>query len=56
MEFDVVFTCDSSVTIRGARRRTTVPKKIVDALDLKDKDVLRWALLKDGSIVVKKVE
>ena len=46
---------ETSVTIRGTRRRTTVPKAIVEKLSIKDKDKLRWILFKDGSILISKV-
>ncbi|MCD6573998.1 MAG: hypothetical protein J7K95_07905 [Thermoplasmata archaeon] len=46
---------ETSVTIRGTRRRTTVPKAIVEKLSIKDKDRLRWILFKDGSILISKV-
>ncbi len=45
----------SSVTVKGYRHRTTVPNKIFRYLDLKDKDKLRWILLKRGTIIVEKV-
>jgi len=52
---DVEYITETSVTIRGTRRRTTVPKLIVEKLDIKDKDKLRWMLFKDGSIIITKV-
>ena len=52
---DVEYITEASVTIRGTRRRTTVPKLIVEKLDIKDKDKLRWMLFKDGSIIITKV-
>jgi len=52
---EVEYITETTVTIRGTRRRTTVPKTIVDRLAIKDKDRLRWILFKDGSILVTKV-
>jgi len=52
---DVEYVTETSITIRGTRRRTTVPKIIVDKLAIKDKDKLRWMLFKDGSILITKV-
>jgi bifunctional DNA-binding transcriptional regulator/antitoxin component of YhaV-PrlF toxin-antitoxin module len=52
-EVDVV--AETSLTIRGPRRRTTVPKEIVDRLALRDGDRVRWMLFHDGRVVVVKV-
>ncbi|MCD6409684.1 MAG: hypothetical protein J7L98_05045 [Candidatus Verstraetearchaeota archaeon] len=52
---DVEYVTETTVTIRGSRRRTTVPKVIVDKLAIKDKDRLRWMLLKDKTILITKV-
>ena len=41
--------------VGGSRRRTTVPKPIVDKIRLKNGDRIRWILFKDGSIVITKV-
>ncbi|RLI98653.1 MAG: AbrB/MazE/SpoVT family DNA-binding domain-containing protein [Candidatus Aenigmatarchaeota archaeon] len=46
---------ESSVTIRKYRRRTTVPSKVFDKLKLRDKDKLKWIVLKDGRVIVEKV-
>jgi bifunctional DNA-binding transcriptional regulator/antitoxin component of YhaV-PrlF toxin-antitoxin module len=53
---DVEYISETSLTIRGSRRRTTVPKPIVDKLGLKQGDKIRWILFMDGSIVVTKVK
>jgi hypothetical protein len=45
----------SSLTVRGYRHRTTVPKGIFDKLGLKDKDKLLWTLLEDGTITIIKI-
>lgn len=45
---------ETSLTIRGTRRRTTVPKDIVDKLGLKNGDKVRWVLFKDQRILIMK--
>jgi bifunctional DNA-binding transcriptional regulator/antitoxin component of YhaV-PrlF toxin-antitoxin module len=49
---DVEHITETSLTIRDSRRRTTVPKTIVDKLGLKDGSKIRWILFKDGSITI----
>lgn len=49
---DVYFISETSLTVRGSRRRTTVPKELVDKFNLKDGDRLRWIIFKDGRIAV----
>lgn len=59
MEIDidkVKFVSETSMTIRGSRRRTTVPKGIVDELELSNGSKLRWILFDDGSILLRKVK
>jgi len=53
---DIMLVEESSVTARGYRHRTTIPRGIFKILKLKDKDKLRWILLKDGTVLVKKVK
>jgi len=53
---DVEYIGETSLTIRGSRRRTTAPKAIVDKLKLRNGDKIRWILFKDGSIVIMKVK
>ena len=52
---DVEYISETSLTIRGTRRRTTVPKVIVDKLKLKNGDKIRWVFFKDDSISITKV-
>ena len=52
---NVEYVTETSLTIRGTRRRTTVPKVIVDRFSLKDGDKIRWILFADGSMAVTKV-
>lgn len=51
---EVDFVTETALTIRQSRRRTTVPKEIVDRLKLTSEDRLRWVLLLDGSVIVTK--
>lgn len=52
---DVEHVTETTLTIRGTRRRTTVPKVIVDRLKLKNADKIRWVLFNDETIVITKV-
>jgi len=52
---DVVCMDESSITVRNYRRRTTVPSKVFKHLRLKDKDRLKWVVLKDGKVIVEKM-
>lgn len=47
---------ETAITIRGSRRRMTVPSELVDLLNLKDGDKLRWVILKNGMINLEKVK
>ena len=47
---------DTSITIRGSRRRMTVPSEVVDLLKLEDGDKLRWIVFKNGVIHIQKVK
>jgi hypothetical protein len=47
---------ESAITIRGSRRRITVPSEVVDLLKLKDGDKLRWVVLTNGTISLSKVK
>lgn len=49
---EVEYITETSLTIRGTRRRTTVPKEIVDHFGFEDGDKIRWILYKDGKILV----
>ncbi len=53
---EVVYVTETSITIRESRRRTTVPKEIVDELGLRNGDKLRWILFEDGKIMLTQVK
>jgi len=53
---DVKCIKETAITIRGSRRRITVPSEVVEILKLKDGDKLRWIVLKDGVIDIQKVK
>ena len=52
---DVEYITETALTIRGTRRRTTVPKTIVERFNLENGDRLRWVLFKDGTMLLSKV-
>jgi bifunctional DNA-binding transcriptional regulator/antitoxin component of YhaV-PrlF toxin-antitoxin module len=49
---DIKFVNDTTITIRKYRRRTTVPKQILEHLKLGDGDAIRWIIMKDGTVIV----
>ena len=49
---EVEYITETSLTIRGTRRRTTVPKEIVEHLGFNDGDKIRWILFRDHSVVI----
>lgn len=49
---DVVYITETSLTIRGTRRRTTVPKDIVEHFKLKDRHKIIWILFKDDTVAI----
>ena len=53
---EIVCIEETAITIRGYRRRTTVPSKIFKFMGLKEGDILRWIATKDGTVFVKKIE
>ena len=53
---DVRCIKDTSLTIRGSRRRITVPSEIVEILRLKNGDKLRWIVFNDGGVHVQKAK
>ena len=53
---DVRCITDTALTIRGSRRRVTVPAEVVEILKLKNADKLRWIVFNDGNIQIHKVK
>ncbi len=53
---DVRSIHETTLTIRGARRRTTVPAEIVDLMGLVNGDKLRWIAMKNGAFFVMKTD
>jgi len=53
---DVRCITDTALTIRGSRRRITVPSEVVEILKLKNGDKLRWIVFSDGNIQIHKVK
>ena len=53
---DVNCITETAITIRGSRRRITVPSEIVNILKLKDGDKLRWVVFNDGKVHISKVK
>jgi len=53
---DLKCITDTSITIRGSRRRITVPSEVVELLNLKDGDKLRWTVFKNGNAQILKVK
>jgi bifunctional DNA-binding transcriptional regulator/antitoxin component of YhaV-PrlF toxin-antitoxin module len=49
---DVVYITETSLTIRGTRTRTTVPKDIVEHFKLKDRHKIIWILFKDDTVAI----
>ena len=47
---------ETTLTIRGSRRRTTVPSEIVEFMKLENRDKIRWVALKNGTIFVTKTK
>ena len=53
---DVKCITDTALTIRGSRRRITVPSELVEILGLKNGDKLRWIVFNNGNIQIQKVK
>ncbi|NVM53217.1 MAG: hypothetical protein HWN66_05900 [Candidatus Helarchaeota archaeon] len=53
---DVEYIQETTLTIRGTRRRTTVPKVIVDKLKLTNGNKIRWIFFRDGKLLISKVK
>ena len=53
---DVRCITDTALTIRGSRRRMTVPSEVVEILKLKNGDKLRWVVFNNGNIQIGKIK
>ena len=53
---DVRFIGETAITIKGSRRRITVPADVVKIMGLKDGDRLRWVVHRDGLITLHKTK
>ena len=49
---EVRYVTETTITIRGPRRRTTVPKEIVDIFELEDGDRFIWILFNDNRLTL----
>ena len=49
---EVEYITETALTIRGTRRRTTVPKEIAEHFGLKNGDKIMWILFKDGKLAL----
>jgi len=49
---EIIHLQETALTVRGSRRRTTVPGEILEYLKLGDGNKIRWVLLKDGTLLV----
>ena len=52
---DVICITETALTIKGSRRRITVPSEVVELLELGNGDKLRWIVFKNGEIHIQKV-
>ena len=49
---EIEYITETSLTIRGNRRRITVPKEIADHFNLQDGDKIRWILYKNSKLFI----
>lgn len=49
---DVRCIKEAAITIRGSRRRITLPAEVVEILNLKNGDKLRWIVYNNGTIYI----
>ena len=52
---DVKCIKETAITIKGSRRRITVPSEVVEIFKLHNGDKLRWIVFNDGTIHIHKV-
>jgi len=53
---DVICIEETHVTVRGYRRRTTVPSCVFKFLDIHEGDALKWVATRDGTVYITKVD
>ncbi len=46
---------ETALTVKGSRRRITVPYEVVELLSLENGDKLRWIVFNNGMIQLQKV-
>ena len=51
---DVKCIKEVAITIRGSRKRITVPSEAIKILGLENGDKLRWVVLNDGTVTIHK--
>jgi len=51
---DVRCIKEAAITIRGSRKRITVPSEVIEILGLENGDKLRWVVLNDGTVTIHK--
>ena len=49
---EIEYITETSLTIRGNRRRITVPKEIADHFKLEDGDKIMWILYKNSKLFI----
>ena len=47
---------ETALTIKGSRRRITVPSEVVELMDLENGDKLRWIIFNNGEIHLQKAK
>lgn len=47
---------ETAITVRGYRRRTTIPHGIFKFLGLRHGDVIRWTAMNDGTVFITVVQ
>ena len=53
---DIRCITDTALTIKGSRRRITVPAEVVEILKLKNGDKLRWIVFNGGAVHIQKIK
>jgi len=53
---DVKCITETALTIKGSRRRITVPSEVVELLKLNNRDKLRWIVFNNGTVHIQKVK